>query len=437
MTESFSKPGTVTGSRTGLTRRVFLRNGAAAGLLAGMGGAGLAQSQQSRANAGWDNQFDMQMASQGQILTNEPVLSLATLGYSQMALRRYGEIVAGGGWPLVANEVQAGQKPLQIGMVSPIVETLRQRLFISGDLVREAGLSDAFDSYVDAGVRRFQMRHGLPADGVVGEITLRAMNVRADIRLHQLQVNLERLNKIINKVADEPRFVMVNIPAAQIEAVEEGTIFQRYTAVVGKTDRQTPILDSKIHEIILNPFWTIPQSIIKKDVIPLMRANPNYLSDNNIHLFTYKGVEVAPSEIDWAGDEATKLLFRQEPGKINAMSSTKINFHNSHAVYMHDTPQQTLFNNLMRFDSSGCVRVHNIRELNLWLLRDTTDWDRARMDDVIRRRENTPIEVKNPVPLHFVYLTGWSNGADVVQFRDDIYHFDGETGIEEIESRQL
>jgi len=295
--------------------------------------------------------------------------------------------------------------------------------------VAEAGLSQAFDSYVDAAVRRFQIRHGLPADGVVGQSTLQAMNVSAEMRLHQLRINLERLQNIVDKAADEQRFVMVNIPAAQIEAVEQGTIFQRYTAVVGKTDRQTPELDSKIHEIILNPFWTIPQSIIKKDVIPLMRSNPNYLTDNNIHLFTHKGAEVLPSQIDWNSDEATKLLFRQEPGKINAMSSTKINFHNTHAVYMHDTPQQTLFNNLMRFDSSGCVRVHNIRELNLWLLRDTPDWDRARMDDIIRRRENTPIAVKNPIPLHFVYVTGWSNGADMVQFRDDIYHFDGEASL--------
>jgi len=350
--------------RKALTRRLFLQSGSVV-LGAGLAGMGTALAQGSR--AGWDDQFDMQAGHDGSVVSNEPVLSLATLGYSQMALVRYSEIVGNGGWPEISYQPTPGQKNLSLGMVAPVVETLRRRLFISGDLPRAAGLSTAFDTYVDAAVRRFQTRHGLPADGSVGQATLRALNVPAEARLHQLQTNLERLNKIVEKTADEPRFVMVNIPAAQIEAVEAGNIFQRYTAVVGKTDRQTPILDSKIHEIILNPFWTIPQSIIKKDVIPLMRENPNYLTDNNIHLFTYKGVEVSPSEIDWSTDEATKLLFRQEPGKINAMSSTKINFHNKHAVYMHDTPQQTLFNNLMRFDSSGCVRVHNIRELNLWL----------------------------------------------------------------------
>jgi len=413
-------------SKKALTRRLFLQSAGSglAALGAGLTGMGSAWAQKSP--TGWDDQFDMPVANGGQILANEPVLSLATLGYSQMALARYGDIVANGGWPTLPFDGQVGQKPLKIGMVSPLVETLRWRLFISGDLPREAGLGNAFDTYVDAAVRRFQTRHGLPADGSVGQVTLQALNIPARVRLHQLQVNLDRLNKIVEKTADEKRFVMVNIPAAQVEAVAQNRIFQRYTAVVGKTDRQTPILDSKIHEIILNPFWTIPQSIIKKDVIPLMRTNPNYLKDNNIHLFTHKGVEVSPAQIDWNSDEATKLLFRQEPGKINAMSSTKINFHNKHAVYMHDTPQQTLFNNLMRFDSSGCVRVHNIRELNLWLLRDTPDWDRARMDEVIRQRKNTPIEIKNPVPLHFVYISAWSNGADLVQFRDDIYHFDGE-----------
>jgi len=409
-------------TKKAISRRSFLNYASIGGVVAA--GLGLNSRVHGQTRSSWDDQFDMQGSHNETIISNEPVLSLATLGYSQMAFMRYSEIVTAGGWPEIPAYQQSGQKPLRLGMTSPIVEILRHRLFISDDLPREAGLSPAFDTYVDAAVRRFQTRHGLPADGVVGDSTLNALNVRAEIRLRQLETNLERLGKIVDKAADEARFVMVNIPAAQIEAVENGRIFQRYTAVVGKTDRQTPILDSKIHEIILNPFWTIPQSIIKKDVIPLMRSNPNYLTDNNIHLFTYKGVEVSPSQVDWNSDEATKLMFRQEPGKINAMSSTKINFHNTHAVYMHDTPQQTLFNNLMRFDSSGCVRVHNIRELNLWLLRDTPDWDRTRMDETIRRRENTPIEVKNPVPLHFVYVTGWSNGINNVQFRDDIYHFD-------------
>src|SRR5690606_38072638 len=124
-----------------------------------------------------------------------------------------------------------------------------------------------------------------------------------------------------------------------------------------------------------------------------------------IRLFNQQGQEVPPESVDWNTDEAVKLMFRQDPGKINAMSSTKINFHNNHAVYMHDTPQQSYFNKLMRFDSSGCVRVQNVRDLNLWLLQNTPGWDRQTMEAAIKSGANTPIQLADPVPVHFVYLT--------------------------------
>ena len=375
----------------------------------------------SAGRSSWGDQFDTQAAGGQQVGSNIPVLSGATVSYTQAAIAQYEAIVAQGGWPRVPTE----QGKLQLGVNHPAVEIMRQRLFISGDLAREAGLSVAFDTYVDAAVRRFQARHGLPPDGVVGDITYRAMNVSADARLQQLRVNIARLQKEAAKTANEQRFVMVNIPAAQIEAVEDGSIAQRYTAVVGKIDRQTPLLDSKIHEVILNPTWTVPTSIIKKDIIPLMRKSPNYLTDNNIHLYNSQGQEVSPQSVNWNTDEATRLRFRQDPGKINAMSSTKINFYNTHSVYMHDTPQQSLFNNLMRFDSSGCIRIHNIRDFNVWVLKNTPDWGRARMEQVIGQRVNTPIAVKDPIPLHFVYISAWSTGNGVTQFRDDIYHMDG------------
>lgn len=407
------------------SRRIFLK------LLAGAGFAGMAakaaaaspfdMALSAAGQGSWDDQFDSQASGGVQVASNQPVLSLATTGYTEMAIAQYNRIVALGGWPMVPAE----QGTLQIGMLHPAVSALRQRLFVSGDLAREAGMSQAFDSYVDAAVRRFQARHGLPSDGVVGAVTYRAMNVSAQMRLNQLYTNLERLHKMTAKTVRESRFVMVNIPAAQIEVVQDGVVAQRHTAIVGKIDRQTPLLDSKINEVILNPFWTVPKSIIRRDIIPLMRKSPDYLTQNNIRLFDKKGQEVSPQSVDWNTDEAVNLMFRQDPGKINAMSSTKINFYNPYAVYMHDTPQQGMFNNLMRFDSSGCIRVQNIRDLNLWILQNTPGWDRARMEAVIRSRQNTPIAVRDPVPLHFVYISAWSTGDGVIQFRDDIYHMDG------------
>jgi len=378
--------------------------------------------QSALAAEGWGDQFDAGYAAgPAQLASDVPVLSKESLAATEVAISQYETIAAAGGWP----QVPESAGTLRLGTVNPAVKALRRRLFVSGDLPAEAGLSPAFDSYVDAAVRRFQARHGLPANGVVDAVVYRAMNVSAESRLNQLRVNADRLSKLVAKTAKEKRFVMVNIPAAQIEAVQNDRVTQRYIAIVGKIDRQTPLLDSKIYEVILNPFWTVPTSIIRKDLIPLMQKDPDYLTRNNIHIYDGKGQEVTPESVDWHSDEAVRLRFRQDPGKINAMSSTKINFHNKYAVYMHDTPAQGLFNNLMRFDSSGCVRVQNVRDLNLWLLQDTPGWERVHMDEVIRSRVNTPIELKNPVPLHFVYVTAWATGDGAVQFRDDIYHMDG------------
>jgi murein L,D-transpeptidase YcbB/YkuD len=203
----------------------------------------------------------------------------------------------------------------------------------------------------------------------------------------------------------------------------------RHTAIVGKIDRQTPILNSKINEVIVNPYWNAPVSIVRRDIIPLVRKNPNYLAENSIRILGPGGTEVDPATIDWSTEEATKLRFRQDPGKINAMASVKINFPNPHAVYMHDTPQQGLFNKLMRFDSSGCVRVQNVRDLVTWLLRDTDGWNRQRFEQTIKTGESTPVALAAPVPVYFTYVSAWSTGDQVVHFRDDIY---GRDGVDEL-----
>src|SRR5690606_12722051 len=176
---------------------------------------------------------------------------------------------------------------------------------------------------------------------------------------------------------------------------------------------------------IINPYWNAPESIVRRDIIPLVRQDPDYLSKNNIHILDSKGNEVDPLTIDWSTEEAAKLRFRQDPGKINAMSSVKINFPNKHAVYMHDTPQQNLFSDLDRFYSSGCVRVQNVRDLVTWLLRETDGWDRQRFEQTIKTGESTPVQLAVPVPVYFVYISAWSTGDAVVHFRDDIYGLDG------------
>ncbi len=365
----------------------------------------------------WNDTFDAR-ACETKVASTLPIFSPQTVNFTEQAITQYQDIVAQGGWPQVPDT-----KKLQLGVSDPDVVPLRQRLMVSGDLPQSAGISQAFDSYVDSALKRFQLRHGLPADGTTGKYTFASMNVSAQVRLGQLQTNLGRLRDKVGTLGD--RYVLVNIPAAQIEAVENGRVVLRHTAIVGKIDRQTPIVNSKINEIIVNPYWNAPVSIVRKDIIPLMRKDPNYLKDNHIRLFAPDGSEVDPMNVDWSTEEAAKYRFRQDPGTINAMASVKINFPSPDGVYMHDTPQQSLFGKLMRFDSSGCVRVQNVRDLVTWILRDTPGWDRQHFEAAIKTGENQPVAVTNPVPVHFLYITAWSTGPGVVQFRDDIYREDG------------
>ncbi|KQV43337.1 MULTISPECIES: L,D-transpeptidase family protein [unclassified Rhizobium] len=405
------------------SRRSFLRSAAAVGAAAWAGGASAQDALMEIINAprrgAWDDQFDAKASrSAATVASNTPIFSMETIANTQQAIADYQQIVSAGGWPTV----NTGLK-LEMGVSDPSVQTLRQRLMVTGDLAQSAGMSNAFDSYVDGAVKRFQARHGLPADGVLGEFSMKALNVAADVRLNQLNTNLVRLQSMSGDLGR--RYIVVNIPGAQIEVVENGRVVQRHTAIVGRLSRPTHIINSKIYEVILNPYWTAPRSIVEKDIVPLMRKNPSYLKDNAIRLLDGSGNEVSPETIDWNAEKAPNLTFRQDPGKINAMASTKINFHNPNNEYMHDTPSQGLFNKLARFESSGCVRVQNVRDLTVWLLKETPGWSRSQIEATIRAGQNNPIKLAEEVPVYFKYISAWSTIPHIVQFRDDIYEMDG------------
>ena len=366
----------------------------------------------------WSDGFDAPATTAPEVRTSIPILSPDTVIAIGRAIDQYSEIVAKGGWPVVPAD-----KLLKIGSRGPAVAALRQRLAISGDLSQTVGVSDAFDSYVEAAVKRFQARHGIPVDGQVSDSTFAALNVPAAVRLNQLATNLTRVKLLAEKLPK--RFVMVNIPAAQVEAVENGMVALRHTAIVGKVDRPSPIVNSKIYEVNFNPFWTVPVSIIKRDLIPKMQADPNYTTQYHIRIYDQKGNELQPDQVNWNTDEATKYMFREDPGETNSLGVVKINFVSKDGVYMHDTPNKGLFNDEFRFDSSGCVRIQNIRELITWLLRDTPDWDRDHIDAMFKNGERIDAKLAQPVELHWVYVTAWAVAEGVVNFRNDIYGLDG------------
>lgn len=349
--------------------------------------------------------------------TTVPLLSTATVQATHSALAAYQQIAAQGGWqPLVPGP------RLKLGMSGPEIVALRQRLIVSGDLAPALQSSDVFDSYVEGGVRRFQARHGIQMTGVVGETTRGAMAVPVEVRIQQLQMNTVRLQSMSGNLG--ARYAMMNIPGTEVEAVENGVVEERHATIVGKPDRQSPVMSARILDINLNPTWTVPLSIIRKDLIPKMQVEPDYLTKHRIRIFGAGGGEIAPESVNWNSDDATKLRFTQDPFSGNSMGTVRINIANQYGVYMHDTPAKSLFGQDFRFHSSGCARVQNVRDLCAWILKGT-EYTREKIDQLIATGERYTAKPATVIPIYWVYITAWASPDGIVQFRDDIYNMDG------------
>lgn len=405
-------------------RRTFLRGMAGTALASFAAGRAFAEDQPLDAlmndsgHSEFGQSFDQAPRTVRMPKASAPTLSPATAETTAHAVETYNQIVARGGWPVVPKVDE-----LRLGNRHPSVVELRTRLKISGDLDASAVGNDVYDTYVEEAVRRFQARHGLSMDGVVREATLDAMNVSATTRRDQLKVNIERLKTLSTNLG--PRYVVANIPAARVEAIENDVVVSRHTAVAGKPDRASPDINSKIVQINFNPYWTVPASIVRKDLIPKMQDQPDYLTQNHIRILDGRNNELHPSQINWYSEDATQYTFKQDPGSQNSLGSMRINFPSAFGVYMHDTPLKNLFGDDFRFHSSGCMRVQNVRQLVIWLLDETKGWSPAEIDRVLKSGDRKDAQLVKPVPLHWVYVTAWSANDGVTQFREDIYSRDG------------
>jgi murein L,D-transpeptidase YcbB/YkuD len=401
-----------------LSRRVLFGATAGAAFAVALGSILAKAQEQDVSQAEWPQSYE---ASPEMAVGREatPILSSATVDATQAAVQKYQDLVARGGW----NAVPGGPE-LRVGSKSKAVQALRERLIASVDLDPVAGMGPVFDSFVEAAVKRFQARNGLSQTGVVNEATLTELNVPAAARLQQLETNIVRLRAYSGDLGS--RFVLVNIPAASVETVENGVVYSHHAAGVGKIDRQSPIMQTKATEINFNPFWTVPPSLIKKDLIPKMKGDPNYLTDEKIRVFNKDGQEVSPASIDWNTDEATHYKYRQDTGAdLNSLGFVRINIPNPYGVYMHDTPSKGIFGDDFRFVSSGCVRVQDVRDYVAWLLKDTPGWGRDQIDAVIRSGDRLDVKLAQPVNVYWIYVTAWATPDGVVQFRPDIYQRDG------------
>jgi murein L,D-transpeptidase YcbB/YkuD len=412
-----------------LSRRNLLSS--AAGLGVGLAFPALARAQDAGEDLTfWEEMRNSRMvretdragnteSARGLVDTIEPILSFDTAYNLQLAIRNYEAFVAArGSWDLPTEDWFG----LKLGKNKRAVRQIKRRLMINGDMPVEKRIDDTFDDRLDAAVRLFQARHGLIITGTIDEPTYYALNVPTQYRLNQLRLNALRVEQWASALTD--RYVVVNIPAASIEAVEASQVIQRHTAVVGKVDRATPILNSKVHQIKFNPYWTVPKSIIRKDLIRYMNEDPEYLTKFRIRIFDGRGNEIHPMEIDWSSDEAVKYTFRQDPGAENSMGHCKIDFYNPYDVYLHDTPQKALFGENARFHSSGCVRVDQIDTLVAWLLRDNGGWDVTAVQAMFASNETMEVPLQHQVPIHTTYITAWANRQSTVSFRDDVYGHD-------------
>jgi hypothetical protein len=353
-----------------------------------------------------------------------PTLTPATFLDTLRAAERYQALVEAGGWPALPADLAV--KP---GERNPAIPGLRRHLVLTEDLAPGGPEGDTFDPGLVAGLKRYQARHNLPETGLLGRQTVAALNVPAGVRQRQLAASANRL--IGSSFPFGERYVVVNIPSAAVEAVDHGSVARRYVAVVGKPERASPSVETKITNINFNPTWTVPVSLIKKDIIPHMRKDPGYLAKMHIRMLDGQGQEVQPTAVDWSTERAVNYTLRQDPGFDNSLGQVRIDMPNRHAVYMHDTPSKSLFTRDVRFHSSGCVRVADVKALVGWLLEGTpgpngpgSAWGPMEIETGIATGERRDIKLAKPIPVTFVYLTGYATPDGRVHFRDDVYGLD-------------
>ncbi len=296
--------------------------------------------------------------------------------------------------------------------------TIKKKLIYWKDLQASAPLTATYDTLTYKALKRFQVRHGLSADGVIGRGTIAALNETKEDRQNQIIANMERWKWYRRSFGDY--YIILNIADYKMRVVKNNDTIETRRIAVGTIKRKTPILTSKLSDIVINPTWTVPPTILKEDLVPSARNNREYFARTNISIFDWSNNPISP--YDWDPDNYKNYRYVQGPGDNNSLGNVKFNFPNSHMVYLHDTNHKNIFGRNNRSLSSGCVRVENPLPLAEMLLNNSR-WSLDSIKSTIARLETTSVKMKDPVYIFQYYWTAWSENGQLI-FRDDIYNLD-------------
>ena len=302
---------------------------------------------------------------------------------------------------------------------NPALIDIKKRLIFWKDLKATENITTLYDSATVLAVKKFQSRHGLIADGIIGAGTIKSLNFSKNDRRNQILVNLERWKWYPTNMGDE--YIIVNIPDYNLHLIKNQDTISTHKVVVGTNKRRTPILSSVINQVVYNPTWTVPPTILKEDVIPALTKNRAYLTNKNISLINRDGDTISPSQ--WEHANARNYRYVQSPGYDNSLGLVKMSFPNRFSVFIHDTNHRELFDRNKRSLSSGCVRVEDPIALSEEILSASENWDMDKINETLENRKTKYVSVKNKINFQLLYWTAWSKNGQLV-FRDDIYDLD-------------
>jgi len=347
---------------------------------------------------------------------------------TKAVLQQYLELAQHGDGPAVP----APKKSLDSGSHFEGIAQLTQRLALLGDLAAGASVppGDIYQAPLVEAVKRFQARHGLMADGRLGAQTVKELNTPLSARIEQLRLTLERWRWLPHEFPQPP--LVVNIPEFRLRAfdADHQTILSM-NVIVGKALRhETPVFQKDMQYVVFRPYWNVPQSIQRSEIVPAIQRNRNYVADKNYEVTTHNGQVVTSGAID---DEVLeqlrtgKLAVRQKPGPTNALGLVKLIFPNEYNVYLHSTPSQQLFSRSRRDFSHGCIRVEKPDELSAWALRDLPEWNLEKVRAAMQQgKDNQQVNLPKPIPVLILYGTAVINDYGAVHFYDDIYGHDAD-----------